>query len=142
MRSLIRITKAGRNKGSKDLRAVENAETVRHSAREIESTIKDWIAESRQRRRAADYRLDNNQSQWTRESAQGQMARIAKSKAAVLIVAGCLVATALTSLAKSKGAEVPKGSPTPSGKSEVEQYFVTVEGLRVNYIEGVPVAQL
>jgi pimeloyl-ACP methyl ester carboxylesterase len=64
------------------------------------------------------------------------MARIAKSKAAVLIVAGCLVASAMTSFAKSKGFEAPKPSAFGSGKSEVEQHFVTVESLRVHYIEG------
>src|SRR5437016_12475965 len=108
MRSVLRIIKPARNEHLKDLKAVKNAKTVQQRAREIESTVKDWIVESRQRRRAADHWQNDNQWQWTGKSASGKMARIAKSKAAVLIVAGCLVASALTSFAKSKGGEVPK----------------------------------
>jgi len=136
MRSVLRIIKPARNEHLKDLKAVKNAKTVQQRAREIESTVKDWIVESRQRRRAADHWQNDNQWQWTGKSASGKMARIAKSKAAVLIVAGCLVASALTSFAKSKGGEVPKPSASGSGNSEVDEHFITVESLRVHYIEG------
>ena len=52
MNSRVRIVKRERNDGLKDTRAHQGEKTGRQTVREIESTVKGWVAELQQRKRA------------------------------------------------------------------------------------------
>ena len=54
MNSVVRIVKKGRNEGLRSLPIGQDEKTHRQSNREIISTVKSWIAESEQRRRASE----------------------------------------------------------------------------------------
>lgn len=52
MKSSIRIIKRQRNDDSNDVKTSEGEKSVERSTREIVSTVKSWIAETQQRKRA------------------------------------------------------------------------------------------
>lgn len=52
MNSNVRIVKRERNEGLKDSQANESEKTGPQTVREIESTVKAWVAELQQRKRA------------------------------------------------------------------------------------------
>jgi len=52
MHSRVRIVKHGRDDGLKSLPIGQDEKTARQSEREIVSTVKTWVAELEQRRRA------------------------------------------------------------------------------------------
>jgi hypothetical protein len=54
MNSVVRIVKKGRNEGLRSLPIGQDEKTHRQSNREIISTVKSWIAELEQRRRASE----------------------------------------------------------------------------------------
>ena len=56
MNSGVRLVKQGRNEGARSLPIGKVGKTQRQSDREIVSTVKSWIAELEQRRRASGHR--------------------------------------------------------------------------------------
>ena len=52
MKSSIKIVKRKRDEDSKDLRTSEGEKSVERSTREMVSTVKSWIAELQERKRA------------------------------------------------------------------------------------------
>ena len=56
MNSGVRLVKHGRNGGARSLPIGKDEKTHRQSDREIVSTVKSWIAELEQRRRASEHR--------------------------------------------------------------------------------------
>jgi pimeloyl-ACP methyl ester carboxylesterase len=136
MRSAVRIVKREERGAANNARAADGARAVQQSAPEIARVVKGWISESRERRRAetADSRRDVERWRGNANVAGGQQTAI-KILLCVLALTAFLRGNDFGSVAAKTMAGGPAECST-FRRSPVEDRFVTVESLRVRYVEA------
>jgi pimeloyl-ACP methyl ester carboxylesterase len=139
MSSVVRIVKRGEREAENTRKAADNPRAVQPGTSEIAGVVKGWIAACRDRRRAqeSECRQLYKRSKENRNPTHGQIL-IAEMILSAIILTACSAGTGIASVAgKSQAGDLAKLPALYSMLKwqPADQHFVTVESLRVHYIE-------
>ena len=140
MSAVVRIVKRGEREAENAWHAADNPRAIQTGTREIVGVVKGWIAACRDRRRAeeSEYRQVYKRSKENGNPTHGQKLT-AKIILSAIILTACSAGTGIASVAgKSQAEDLAKPSALYSilKWQAADQHFVTVESLRVHYIEA------
>jgi pimeloyl-ACP methyl ester carboxylesterase len=131
MSSVVKIIKRADRQAANSARATHDSNAVGHVTKNVASTVKSWIAASREQRRApTGYPPSLMRAQENKAAVLQKLAT--KIVLSVLILTACLGCINIESAGQSISMGSAKYLPLPN--SAVEDHFVVVENLRVHYI--------